>query len=958
MQLPQGVPRDRGEAGRTRNLLTRISNTKEIEPETAELDELITDSDGVFDLVTPSDYQAGDLVELSDNSGKDAGLAICLGYINGFYHLYTQDGRWIVAVSFRSRFVVPNFVNKAMLEPVVAKIPTEPLPLETLRKMSTSEYAPDRAAGGQLLSKMVKFLQASEEVAQRFGITLDRAHTNLTEATTQRYLTLKEIHSVLFKEGQKVPANPIVLYAIHRALISNDLCFRIIGTKGDPKTQLYEVTPTSDVALVHNIQTLVRAFTDIPGKTGKPLSSLTPEDWTTSPIGTFILKARKAIDQSRIFRDFTPYGMVGPAKKHRPPYNPAWNRTDLSIMHFMRLWVCYDQFSPSSTCHWIGSAILRATGKYKDSEYLSATVGWTFLQEIGYISPWDLHTRHLQRVPDVGVSRVRGFEPLQLGPTGIEEHISRDDLIPARKRYDWKDMRAFAIDSEDTVDVDDAVSIEPTDVPGVLWVHIHVADPASRVRPDSDLAKRAEKTPLTLYLSGHRTNMWGIKNELEKLFSLAPNKPCLTFSGKINLQGELLDHKITPGILRHFVYMTPEEADKAIGEHDTNGSDTSTFSVGKPPEKQPVGRPMTAASDLKPEDLKALKLLHQLGKALHEKRLAKGAMPSFPPEPAVKASFSDDTIRAQSIPGKQVMEGSLHCNGDPFIEIGWPSSEGSLLVASAMRLAGEIAARWSGDRNIPLPYITQPEAQKNLAVLQSYTQNVYYPRLLRGEEISTEQSLAFFRLLGTDQLSIRPGPYFLMGIDAYAKVTSPLRRYSDLLAHWQIENALLQEWETGSVDVAKLPFQAETLEEEVFPWMCLRQRIIRGLDRQKGVRGYMLQALVRAWKYADKHSSPVPETFRFTVRNLASIGSRNIHGNLDWFKMPAILSVESLPKLGVQAIDIAKGDVFEVRLTDVNAHLETVHVEAVSKVKVASEQVREQPEDTSESTSASPVTVE
>lgn len=896
-----------------------------------------------MDTVSPSDYETGDLVELADENTRASCLAVCLGHINGAFHLFTQDGKWRVATIFKSGFIVPKFATKDMLNPLVAKLPIENLSYDEMVAMARSEFAPDRAAGAQLVSKMIAFSQAAEEVTQKFGVTLDRMHKLLTQGKVGRYLTLKEMHRVLF-QAKKVPANPVVLYAIHRAVQNDPLCFRIVGTIGDLKTLLFEVTPASDVALVQNLQTLVRVFTDIPRKTGKPLSSLTPDDWAASPIGSFILQARDAIEQSRKYRDFTPYGMVGPAKENRPPLAPSWkSNSDLSILHFMRLWACYDQFPLVSTYHWVGAAILRATGKYAESEYLSTTVGWTFLQEVGYISPWDTHIRHLQRLPDVEVSRLRGFEPLQLGPTGIAKHISQHDLFARGKRHDWKDMRAFAIDSKDTLDVDDAISVEPTDSPEVTWIHVHVADPASRIGPDSVLARRAEKQPLTLYLSGHQVNMWGLGSELRDLFSLAPNRPCLTFSGKVNSQGELLDYKITPAILRNFLYMTPEEANEAVGDHDANITPADSFSVGKPLAEKPAQRTMTNASDLQPEDLKSVQLLHQLGKAMEGKRLAKGAMPLFRAKPSSKAYFEDDAVSAQTPPDKSAAEGSLHCKGDPFIRISLHEVE-SRLVSSSMRLAGEIAAKWCGDRNIPLPYVTEPEAQKNLAVLKSYAENVYYPLLRSGKEVSREQDAAFQRLLGADQLSTRPGPHFLMGVDGYAKVTSPLRRYSDLLAHWQIESALLQEQETGTVDVAKLPFQAETLEREVFPWLRLRQGIIRALDKRRGQLGYILQALVRAWKYPDEHSTPLPETFRFTVRSRMSTLNRDIMGVLDWFNVPAKVSVNSLPGLGVPVDSLTMGDILEVRLTNVNVHLELVYVEAVGKVRIAAE-VAEQPQE-------------
>lgn len=924
-------------------MLTRTANLKDLDFENTELYESITNSDEVLDVVASPEYQAGDLVELSDDTQRDAALAICLGYINGAFHLLTHNGAWRVARNPNVGFVVPKFVNKAMLSDIIAKLPIENMSVEAMIAMSQTEFAPDRSAGSALLSRMTAFQQAVEVVTQKFGVTLDRMHSILTKATPKRYLTLAEMYSILLKP-KKIPDSPIVLYAIYRAVANDRLCFRTVGTLGITKTHLIEVISESDVSLVDNLQVLVRHFAEYSKSEGKSWSALTPQDLDKTALGRFVLKARAAIDHSRESREFTPFGMVGPAKKSCPPFNPGWTSKDLGMLHFMRLWACYDQFNTSSTYHFLGSAILRATGKYADIEYLNTTVGWTFLQEVGYISPWDLHMRHIQRLPDIEVSRVKGFKPLQLDSRDVENHVSERDLFAAGGRHDWKDLPAFAIDSQDTVDIDDAISVEPTDVPEEFWIHIHVADPASGITPDSDLAKRAEKTPLNLYLSGHQTNMWGIGDELQKLFSLAPNRPCLTFSGKVNLQGELLDYKITPAILQRLVYMTPEEVNELVGDHEANMVKPGSFSVGKPPEQKRAGRPMTSASNLQAEDLKSLERLHQLANALHQKRLAKGAMPVFPPDPNVKAHFEDGAIQPQTIADKSAAESTLYCKGDPFIKIDWPKS-GSLLVASTMRLAGEIAAQWCANRNIPLPYITQPEAEKNLAVLRSYVDNVYYPRVLRGETTEMGQDAALFRLIGADQLSSKPGLHFLMGVDGYAKVTSPLRRYSDLLAHWQIENAILQERETGRVDVEKLPFQAETLEKEVFPWMRLRQRIIRTLDRPKGSRGYVLQALVRAWKYPDEYSSPIPETFRFTVRGSPSMSSRDMMGVLDWFKLPARLSLDSLLGLGLQAGSVAEGDVFEVRLANVNAHLEMVYVEAVRRVKsTTADEAEEQPE--------------
>lgn len=953
---PRVILSDAGEAGRTLNLLTRARNPSqamqlEDEPNAA-FEQPFLDSDGMLDyLPGPTDFLPGDLVELLADGGRLPVLAICLGYINGYYHLYTAVGGWLAVPRLHTKFVVRDFVTKEMVQPLVDKLPKGMLSREALREMIRKKLGPDRATGAKLLDKMAKFLQQTDEILQKYGTHLEKAHDTVAR-TDDRYLSLEQIQAHVFQAAKasesKWPTPPHMLYAMHRTVMDDDLGFRPLDTLGSSRTWLFEVTPREDVALVKNMQKLVRLFTDIPEKVNTQLSALTSLELGQSRLGQFILKAREAIDRSRQSRDWTPYGMLGPSKETRSPARTPWSEVDMNILRFMLLWVGQDQFSMASRYHWIGSAILRATGRYKDSEYLSTTTGWTFLQEVGYITPWDLHHRFVDRLPSVELSRQGGFERLPLGPEGIRPYITPD--VFQGKRHDWADLKAFAIDSKDTKDIDDAVSVEATDVPGEYWVHIHVADPASQIRHQCALGERASLSPMTLYLHGHFTNMWGVGDEVQKLFSLAPNKPCLTFSGRVNENGELLAYKITPAKLQQFVYITPQDANAAADFEDPQASVELTgikeFTVGKLPAEKPAGREMTAPSELQSADRKSLKTLYQLGEAIHQRRLAKGALPVYPPRITVRADFDDTSVKVTE---PRLM---MACNGDPAIHISWQGNL-SPMVSSIMQLAGEIAGKWCADRSIPVPYFTQPHVEKNIELIKAYTEKIYYPTLRRGEP-DTELWVQLRKLLGPDELSTQPGPNFIMGTEGYTKVTSPLRRYSDLLAHWQIEAALVQEMERGAVSEQKLPFLRKTLEDKVFPWLRLRERVLKRLGGPRGSNGYVLQALVRAWKYPSSEdkddtaaaaSSRLPETFRLTVRTtLASDSaggawSKILPGSLDWFGVDAWLVPEGLGRLGLNVADVRKDDVFEVSLVDVNVHLGDVYVRAIRKISVQADEV-------------------
>jgi exoribonuclease-2 len=54
------------------------------------------------------------------------------------------------------------------------------------------------------------------------------------------------------------------------------------------------------------------------------------------------------------------------------------------------------------------------------------------------------------------------------------------------------------------------------------------------------------------------------------------------------------------------------------------------------------------------------------------------------------------------------------------------------------------------------------------------------------------------------EVTITPARHASLGLDTYTQVTSPIRRYADLLAHFQIKAHLRQE---------ELPFSTETMKE-------------------------------------------------------------------------------------------------------------------------------------------------
>jgi exoribonuclease-2 len=95
-----------------------------------------------------------------------------------------------------------------------------------------------------------------------------------------------------------------------------------------------------------------------------------------------------------------------------------------------------------------------------------------------------------------------------------------------------------------------------------------------------------------------------------------------------------------------------------------------------------------------------------------------------------------------------------------------------------MLLAGEGAALWAGrqspgGRRLAFPYVSQEAGDLPGQILPGMAGSCQLRRSMRPRT-----------------LSVKPGRHWGLGLEAYTQVTSPLRRYTDLLAHLQIRAVL------------------------------------------------------------------------------------------------------------------------------------------------------------------------
>ena len=176
--------------------------------------------------------------------------------------------------------------------------------------------------------------------------------------------------------------------------------------------------------------------------------------------------------------------------------------------------------------------------------------------------------------------------------------------------------------------------------------------------------------------------------------------------------------------------------------------------------------------------------------AFRQTRRKNGAMDLTPLSPELSVSVQSGN--APMPPYDLQSTTGRHYLGDPVIRLNVHSYDPydvrdqsrDNLVSLIMNLAGHISGQFCAARNIPVVY----------------DGTWYDPEYGRV----TNKNLANFGGGGFYELSVplaysstTPTKHHTMGLDTYVKSTSPLRRYTDVIAHYQIEAALRFEHEHG-----------------------------------------------------------------------------------------------------------------------------------------------------------------
>ena len=212
-----------------------------------------------------------------------------------------------------------------------------------------------------------------------------------------------------------------------------------------------------------------------------------------------------------------------------------------------------------------------------------------------------------------------------------------------------------------------------------------------------------------------------------------------------------------------------------------------------------------------------LTALAHAAKQRHRWRESQGSISIKMPEAIIKVKSEDDIII-------ELLDGSVSRQ----------------LVAEMMILAGEVAGHYCQTHNIPVPFRGQPQ-----------------PELPPEEELlllpaGPVRACALRRCMPRSEIGTLPSRHASLGLNTYTQVTSPIRRYTDLLTHFQLKAHLRGDSLPFSLDVMQQILYSVTLSAQEATLVERQTNRYWGLEFLRRNADQIWQGVVLRWLREDE----------------------------------------------------------------------------------------------------------
>ena len=299
-------------------------------------------------------------------------------------------------------------------------------------------------------------------------------------------------------------------------------------------------------------------------------------------------------------------------------------------------------------------------------------------------------------------------------------------------RIDLTGDTVLTIDSKGPNEIDDGFSARLLS-DNLIRLRVHIADPTRWIKGGDALDADAQARACSIYLPEQTIPMLpeGIVQELMSLQE-GSHRCSLTVEADVMVgSGAVVRTAIFPSTVQVLRNLSHEHAEDLMWATKNGSAAVTTIVTAK------------AATD-----------------ALRAKRLSEdGGLAHFVTKPSQSASSLDKSAIVTMQPDSQHLQTAQ-------------------LVEELMTLAGHVAAAYARERGLAIPFRTQRvQSQPDWEAVAQCRSDEAHAAAIRDH-------------MGPSIISTQPGMHEALGLSEYVQISSPLRRYLDLLTHRQIKASL------------------------------------------------------------------------------------------------------------------------------------------------------------------------
>ncbi|KAJ1307481.1 hypothetical protein OPQ81_001580 [Rhizoctonia solani] len=549
-QVPKKKSRGLDELGETRKAITGavaagvdFHSEKSVAFNVHEIRQEDLDRDGdIIELAPELRVEPGSFVEIRRNG--IARWGVVLGYE------YDLEGAEVARTLLSSGEALGHpprdiqFSVARLVEPELA----QRAGMGTFADESNRGETQARISIGKTLRSLSRRIENAERVVQNVGHQLYE-HAKHPDGRTWSHITLSD--GVAFVAGDQTPTLELI-YAVHRHFMEDSLHY-IADTFDHRLSNTFSVRPSQDIKTMRRVIDWVRSNNPV--------------------LDEFATKARAIIEANQALKKES----VGedPSRVEAREGLPLLNEADHDIINFVRYYLRQRRELQMNPCSLTLPIILTKVSPSYMPLVPHAT--FRFLEDLTLFAPWSNHVTQ-----DVDLQLDEFIDALDTPLPGSEHALTahpvsvRDDRISAAKtvdgldnmRHDFGDLAVYVIDDSSAEELDDGISIErATDGTDNVWLHVHIADPTSVLRPNDPLALDAARRTATAYFPEATYPMLPpTELSLDALVGKqGASMNVLTFSLLVNPSGDILSHSVRPSVVRKVYVMRYDDVTRGLG---------------------------------------------------------------------------------------------------------------------------------------------------------------------------------------------------------------------------------------------------------------------------------------------------------------------------------------------------------------------------------------------------------